>query len=126
VVLAFCGWSWLGQWRAYGDPSRVYARHNAQLVEYTRHWQTGELKPDARGEYAMPRFLADCGATHARQEGDCLVVTFGFLPTDAVPELWFSPSGFDTPPAGIADRKKCAYFRFALLSPTWAECDWDM
>lgn len=126
VVLAFCAWSWLGQWRAYDDPSRVYARYNAEVVAYAHLWQSGKLTANAQGEYALTRFLWDCGARHASQEGGCLVISFGFLPTDPVPELWFSPSGFDSLPAGISDRKKRAYFKFALLSPTWAECDWDM
>jgi hypothetical protein len=112
--------------RADRDPARVYRRYSSELHAYVARIQAGSVARDPRGEYAMPQFLIDRGATHARREGDCIVITFGFLPADAVPELWFSPTGFDPPPEGIAQRKHHPYFKFDVLSPAWAECDWDM
>lgn len=125
LVLALAAsWAvWNG--RTDRNPARVYRRYSSELAAYAERLRAGRVAHDASGEYAMPRFLIERGATHARREGNCLVITFGFMPTDAVPELWYSPTGFDPLPGGIAERKRRAYFNFVPLSSNWAECDWD-
>ncbi len=60
------------------------------------------------------------------KKGDCFVVVFGFMPTDAVPELWFSPNGFDPlPPDLEALKQGKRYFDWEQLSLQWGACHWD-
>ena len=125
VVASVASWA-IRDARADRDPARVYSRYSSELAAYAERLQTGRVPRDSNGEYAMPQFLIDRGATHVRREGECFVITFGFMPSDAVPELWFSPTGFDPLPKELAERKHHPYFRFVQLSDEWAECDWDM
>ena len=124
LAVSVAGWL---LWNAQIDnnPARIYSRYSSQLDEYAARLQDGKVAQGADGEYALPQFLIDCGARHARREGDCFVISFSFMPTDPVPELWFAPSGFDPLPSGLTDRKSRAYFKFVPLGGKWAECDWD-
>lgn len=107
------------------NPRLVYWRYGTALDGYVSRLQAGRVAQNSDGQYAIPQFLIDRGARHIARDGNCFVITFGFMTTDAVPELWFSPSGFDPLPAGIAERKRHGYFQFRRLSAHWAECDWD-
>lgn len=111
--------------RTDDHPARTYWRYSSRLAQYAERLQAGRVAIDSNGEYAIPQFLIDRGARHVFREGTCYVITFGFLPTDAVPELWFSPSGFDPLPKAIDERRHRAYFQFSRLNREWAECYWD-
>ena len=55
-----------------------------------------------------------------------ILTVLGFMPTDAVPELWYSPKGFDPLPPGLEERKRTSsYFHWEQLAPNWGACHWD-
>jgi len=108
------------------NPGAVFRHHGPELLDYGRRLTGGEVRyVEGRG-YALPQFLIDAGARYAVIEGDAFVVGFGFMPTDAVPELWFSPKGFEPWPTSLAERRRRnSFFRFQQLAPNWGECYWD-
>jgi hypothetical protein len=113
--------------RMQDNPAAVYRCYESDLHRYAERLQGGEIRSiDGRG-YDIPQFLIDHGARSVVKKGECFVVIFGFLPTDAVPELWFSPSGFDPLPPELNARKQGkGHFDCEQLSPQWAACHWDM
>ncbi len=129
AVLGSCGGLlgyWLRHLRMQDNPAAVYRYYRPELHRYAERLQAGEVHSVAGRGYGIPQFLIDHGARYVVKEGDCFVVVFGFMPTDAVPELWFSPRGFDPlPPDLEALKRGKGYFRWEPLSPQWGACYWD-
>lgn len=112
--------------RMENNPAVVYRRYKRELHGYARQLEAGEVYREPDRGYAMPQFLPDHGARFVVRKGDCFVVVFGFLPTDSVPELWYSPKGFDPLPSELEElRQTSSYFRWVQLSPNWGACHWD-
>jgi hypothetical protein len=75
-------------------------------------------------EYCMPQFLIDRGATRAFWRQGRATIQFFVSPVDVVPQLEYSPEGFD--PQEIEQRSRTEkYFRWVPLAPDWAACYWD-
>ena len=87
-------------------PPEVFADNEKEIRTYIANLQLGKIpnSPDGRG-FLVLKVLGDNGATHVDQEGGYVVITFGFMPTDAVSQLWYSPSGFAPLPQPIQDLK---------------------
>jgi hypothetical protein len=118
--------------RMQDDPVLIYQYYEEDLQRYADRLEGGKVKSEPiwdhgiRGYY-MPQFLISHGARYAFKEGDCFVISFSFMPTDAVPELWYSPNGFEPLPQGLQDRqRRYNYFKWQQLSPKWGACYWDM
>jgi hypothetical protein len=128
TIGGFCGlpFYWLKHQWMQDNPPSVYRYYQAELDRYAQRLQTGAVRyVEGRG-YGIPQFLIDHGARYVVKKGDCYVVIFGFMPTDAVPELWFSPDGFDPIPAELASVKNGkGYFHWKQLSAHWGACHWD-
>jgi hypothetical protein len=128
VLGGCCGLSlyWLMHQRMQDNPAAVYRCYKAELHRYAERLQAGEVRyVEGRG-YGIPQFLIDHGARYVVKKGDCYVVIFGFMPTDAVPELWFSPNGFDPLPLDLETLKHGkGYFHWEQLSSQWGACLWD-
>lgn len=108
------------------QPDRVFRKREAELRDYVSRMQNGEIIHVEKRGYAIPQFLIDAGASSVRKSEDgCIVIFFDFMPTDAVPELWYSEQGFDPFPEGLEDRKRRAFFQWKLLAPDWGYCLWD-
>jgi hypothetical protein len=117
---------WLHHQRMQDDPALVYRYYERELHGYAQRLEAGEVYSDPNRGYAIPPFLIDHGARYVVREGGCFVVVFGFLPPAAVPELWYSPQGFDPLPPGLEEvKRKSGYFRWESLSPHWGACHWD-
>jgi hypothetical protein len=109
------------------DPAAVYRHYEPDFHRFAERLQAGEIRGIEGRGYAMPQFLIDHGAQYVVKKGDCFVVIFSFMPTDAVPELWFSPSGFDPLPPDLESRKQGnGYFHWEQLSSQWGACHWDL
>jgi hypothetical protein len=111
--------------RMRNKPARIFSSYHAELRQYIQQLESDDVHSEEGQAYPIPPFLIDHGARYVRKEGDCFVIIFSFMPTDAVPELWYSPQGFEPLPQGLVDRKGRLYFRFQQLAPEWGECFWD-
>ena len=108
------------------QPDKLFRKRETELREYVQRINAGEVLHEEKRGYAIPQFLIDAGATLVKKQNDgCIVIFFDFLPTDAVPELWYYARGFDPLPAGLQERKQRAYFHWELLAPDWGYCKWD-
>jgi hypothetical protein len=127
VLLAICGlaWNWLEHQRMQNHPARIFLRYEQELRRYGARLESGEVYSEADRGYALPQYLIDHGARSCTKEGDCFIIHFSFMPTDAVPELWYSPYGFEPLPEELAQRRQNSYFRFTQLATDWGECYWD-
>jgi hypothetical protein len=128
AIGACCGLPlyWLRQPRMQDNPAVLYRHYEPELQRYAERLQADEARSVEGREFGLPQFLIDHGARYVVKNGDCFVVIFGFMPTDSVPELWFSPNGFDPLPPGLEELKRTSgYFRWEQLSPQWGACHWD-
>lgn len=138
VIIGGCGgWTlhWLQHQRMQNNPAAIYRHYGPELHRYAERLQAGEVgsvegrrpaRTSEGPEYACPQFLIDHGARFVVKKGDCFIVIFGFMPADPVPELWFSPNGFDPlPPDLEALKRGKGFFQFEELSPQWGACYWD-
>ena len=111
------------QWR--NEPPQILRAHIATIQIYVDNIESGKisaLTPD--GEYPILNVLQDRGVTHVRKIGNRIVMIFAFMPTDAVPELWYSPDGFTS--EWVAERKKSkAFFEWKQIDNHWGYCLWD-
>jgi hypothetical protein len=130
VVLACAGLSMRGldELRTNQNPERIFRRYEQDLRTYVARLQAGGVRAVSDGkadhEYAIPQFLIDRGATRVTWHDGRAIIQFFVGPVDAVPELWYSPNGFDA--AEIEQRRQRAgYFRWEQLAPDWAACYWD-
>ncbi len=129
VVAIACGgggWWGLDQLRMSKNPERVFRRYEPELRDYVARLTAGQV-PAAVGrepdEYCMPQFLIAHGATRAFWRGDRVVIQFFVGPADPVPQLEYSPGGFD--PREIEYRRGGHYFVWVPLARDWAACYWD-
>jgi hypothetical protein len=130
IMAGVCGGgaSWcLDRLRTYKNPERVFRRHEAELRAYVARLQAGQV-PRATGrepdEYCMPQFLIDHGATRAFWSQGRAKIVFFVSPVDAVPQLEYSPTGFQR--QEIEHRTQSgSYFRWVPLAHDWAACYWD-
>jgi len=115
---------WLRNLSVANNPARIFARYRHELGEYVEKVAAGKFK-EKDGQFPIPAFLIDHGARYVEKEGDCVVITFSFLPTDEVPELWYCPKGFLKLPEGLGERRSKTVFKLVELAPQWAECRWN-
>jgi hypothetical protein len=108
-------------------PPEVFSMHETEIRQYIANVQLGKIPRSADGQgFLVLQVLDDNGATHVEQKGNCVVVTFGFMPTDVVPQLWYSPVGFSPMPAPIQELKaQHKFFRWHQLQNDWGYCEWD-
>jgi hypothetical protein len=129
VIIGSCGGLplyWLQHQWMQDNPAAVCRHYESELHRYAERLQAGEVRSVEGRGYAIPQLLIDHGARYVVKQGDCFVVSFRFMPTDAVPELWFSPNSFDPlPPDLEALKQSKGYFRWEQLSPQWGACHWD-
>jgi hypothetical protein len=73
-------------------PVRAFRRNRERIEAYVASIEAGRvpMREHNRGYYVLDVLLAH-DATYVRKEGDCVVVTFAFMPTDPVPVLVYSP-----------------------------------
>jgi hypothetical protein len=107
------------------DPVQIFREREAVLRKYVRQIDDGQIKQVESCGYPIPQSLIDAGVKAVTTQDGCVVITFWFLPTDAVPELWYSPRGFDPLPKGLEERKRENYFESEQLTPDWFFCKWD-
>jgi hypothetical protein len=118
---------WSSRKMSVPAPIQVLQTHETRILEYIDSIRHGKIprRDDGRG-FAVLDVLVNAGATQVRTEDNCVVITFGFMPTDAVPELIYCADGFDPLPTVLLDRKRKAYFEMTTISPQWIYCRWDM
>ncbi len=117
---------WLFHQRMQDNPAMVYRHYEQDLHRYAERLEAGEVHSEPNRGYAIPRFLIAHGARYVVKNEECFVVVFGFMPTDSVPELWYSPKGFDPLPPGLEETKRnSTYFRWEQLAANWGACHWD-
>jgi|SRR6185437_12010995 len=110
-----------------GRPAEVLSRNEKEIRQYIANIQLGKIpkKVDGRG-FLVLKVLGDNGVRYVEQNGNCIVITFGFMPTDSVPQLWYSPSGFSPLPAPIQELKtRHKVFEWHRLQNDWGYCEWD-
>jgi hypothetical protein len=128
ALLGCCGLPlyWLQHQRLQDDPAAVYRQYEAELHRYAERLQAGDVNNVEGRGYGIPQFLIAHGARYVVKRGDCYVVVFGFMPTDAVPELWFNANGFDPLPPELDELKRqSGFLQWEQLSPQWGACHWD-
>ena len=110
----------------FPTPTEVFERNEADIRLYVSNIQAGKIPERASGNgYAILQVLADHDATYVQKDGNCVVITFAFMPTDAVPQLWYSPGGFDPLPQPFAALTTHKYFKWQRIRNDWAYCEWD-
>lgn len=87
---------------------RTLKRNQEAIETYIGSINAGRipLREGQRG-YFLLDVLARGGATYVQKDGDCVVITFEFMPTDAVPELIYSPRGSAGLPKRYQDGCEC-------------------
>lgn len=108
-------------------PAEIFAENEKEIRQYVGNIQSGKIpkSPDGRG-FLVLKVLGDAGVTRVDQNANCVVVTFGFMPTDAVPQLWYSPTGFSPVPTAVKELKtRAKYFKWRQLRDDWGYCEWD-
>jgi len=117
VCLVGCG---------HDDPSRVFLKNEKSIRNYVARVQADKIPVGADGGVLLLDVLAAHGATSVRKKGPCVVITFAFMPTDAVPELWYSPAGFEPLPDSLgALRAQSRSFKLTRIRDDWAYVEWD-
>src|SRR5206468_6615327 len=110
----------------FPTPVEVFEKDEAEIRTYVSNLQAGKI-PRRSGDngYAILHVLADHDATYVKREGNCVVITFAFMPTDAVPQLWYSADGFDSLPEPFAKLKSHKFFKWHRIRKDWGYCEWD-
>jgi hypothetical protein len=79
--------------------------------------------------YGMPQFMLNNDVKQVEKQGDCIIITFWFMPTDCVPQFIFSPRGLDGVPeeykSGGPKGAKWPYWKFVPVDKNWYYCEWD-
>lgn len=124
ILFGCCGLPllWLNDQRMYDRPELIYPRYESRLKDYGRRLSAGEVNYEETRKYGIPQYLINHGARYCTKHGDCFCVTFGFIADSAVPELWYSPSGFDPLPAELAHINRNGVHVWIPLAPQWAAC----
>jgi hypothetical protein len=138
VALCVGGLSWYAMtvpdpFYAEPGPVRTLKRHRGRIDTYIENVYAGRIPARKGGQgYYVLDVLGEHGARYVRLEEGCVVITFEFMPTDAVPTLIYSPRG----PAGLPDkyrprgkRDDCPpgwrVFAFTPIDDNWTYCLWD-
>jgi hypothetical protein len=125
LVLAGCSgppaW-WLYDRYGYATPEVVYGRYEPELHAYARRLEAGEVRRVEGRGYAIPPFLIDKGARLVVEKDGCFVVVFESLLDNPVPELWYSPTGFDPMPSDLSASLRDPRVDKQWLSPHWIAC----
>lgn len=111
----------------YRDPApvRTLKRNRKEIAEYIESIKAGRVGRK-NGEYHLLQSLYRDGATHVRDDGKCIVITFAFLPTDAVPQLIYSPDGSQgLPKRYLLGGLDWSFFELQQLEENWFFCRWD-
>jgi hypothetical protein len=111
--------------KTFPQPGQLFREREKELREYVSRINAEKVDFDDKQGYAIPQFLIDAGARYVKKKDGCIVISFGFLPTDAVPELWYCQVGFDPIPKGLVERKQMTFFQWEQLAPDWGFCKWD-
>ena len=125
IFVAGCGLGPELAKKTHPDPVRMFREREVELRDYVRRINTEQLLIADDQGYEIPQFLVDAGAKEVKKKDVCLIIVFNFLPTDAVQELWYCERGFGPLPAGLAERKRQAFYQWELLTPDWGFCKWD-
>lgn len=115
------------RWLRGNTPAEVLSKNEKEIRQYIADVQLGKFpkRADGRG-FPVLNVLANNGARYVERNGDCIVITFGFMPTDPVPQLWYSPSGFSPVPLPIQHLKaRHKLFVWHQLQSDWGYCEWD-
>lgn len=126
-AVGFLAIRWTQRTLSVPYPIRVLKRHQGDILTYFASIKAGRIpEREAGNGYYLLDVLADSGATYVQQQGDCMVITFEFMPTDAVPQLVHCPHGVEPLPAYAVERKAaCGFFEWTLIEPNWAYCRWN-
>lgn len=117
-------WIWWDDLTVFKNPELIFQRHREELEDYVAWLKAGTVKHVSETEYDIPPFLLDRGATCVYWKDGSGTIIFFRSSVEAVPQLEYSPTGFD--PQEIEERrKKIHYFRWQQLTPNWAACYWD-
>jgi len=114
----------------YRDPQpvRTLKRHREEIMRYLASIEQGRVRErnDGRGYFLLDT-LADCDVSVVEKEGNCIVIAFAFMPTDAVPQLIYSPSGVSALPERYVQpgKYRITYFELKQLDDHWFYCLWD-
>jgi hypothetical protein len=121
----------VGRWG--GSPAEVSAlRDNRE--DFTRCAERvlrgeGIQQDGAEGERLL-NALQRAGVKGVRQEGGCVFFTFWFMPTDSIPELIYSPTGYGglptmaVNPAGGPSHRHLTHFEY--IDQEWFYWAWDV
>lgn len=113
---------WLFHQSMNDKPELLYVHYEVELQEYASRLESGDERfVEGRG-YGLPKYLIDHGARYCTKHGDCFCIEFGFMGDEDVPELWYSPRGFDPLPRELADANSKGVHKWTPLSPSWAAC----
>jgi hypothetical protein len=121
----------------YRDPPpiRTLKRNRKSIMQYLDSIRAGRvpLRSDGKGYFVLDSFGDDVNRVESKD--GCIVITFWFMPTDAIPQLVYSPSGFDgLPPlykhADLSDSAHnnadgLTYFHREQVDGKWFYCVWD-
>jgi hypothetical protein len=130
IVLIVAGVRWIESWPPNSLETRVafFRRHQTEFGAYVERIRDGKVASGASG-YALPQFMIDNDVKQANQENGCVVITFWFMPTDAVPNLIYAPHGVKEVPddykSGGPEGAKWAYWKFLPIDDKWFYCEWD-
>jgi hypothetical protein len=124
ALFGFCGLSlyWLKHQQMQDCPELLYPYYQSRLQDYGRRLSAGEVNYEETRKYGIPQYLIGHGARYCTKHADCFCVSFGFIADSAVPELWYSPHGFDPMPAELAHMSRNGVHEWIRLAPQWAAC----
>jgi len=113
---------WLHHQRLQDKPELLYAEYEEELQDYARRLTAGDVVSVEGCGFGLPQYLIDHGARYCTKHGNCFCVSFGYIADSAVPELWYSPDGFDPMPAELAHMNRNGVYEWMPLAPKWAAC----
>jgi hypothetical protein len=108
-------------------PVRTLRRHRSDIETYVESIYAGRI-PERNGDkgYYILDVLGANEVTYVRKVEGCIVITFAFMPTDAVPELIYSPLGQQGLPAEYrANNGRWSFFQLTPIDEKWFYCLWD-
>lgn len=107
-------------------PVGVLQTNRDAITNYAKSILTETIQEGETPGYPMPRILRQNGARSVRRSGGCVVIQFEFMPTDAIPELIYSPKGYDGLPQNYkTPGKEITFFRLQKIDEKWFFCEWD-
>jgi hypothetical protein len=130
VILAYClaGSVWVGShWRPNSLETRIafFKQNRAGFDAYVTRILDGKVT-SVNAEYAVPQFMIDNNVKQVIQRDGVIEITFWFMPTDAVPQLLYSPRGIEGLPNEYRNGGPGrAYWKFVPIDDKWSYCEWD-